>query len=117
MPGAQAKMANSSGAKSRSLADPENLRDLVQRLKEGIYISNREGEILDANPAFLEILGVRSLEELRRYPAADFLDPEERKGELNVLERDGFIREFGLEIKRQGGKTRTALDIAYVDSN
>jgi len=117
MPSAQAKMANSSGAKSRSLADPENLRDLVQRLKEGIYISNREGEILDANPAFLEILGVRSLEELRRHRATDFLDPEVRKWELNVLERDGFIREFELQIKRKDGKTRTALDSAYVVAN
>jgi diguanylate cyclase (GGDEF)-like protein/PAS domain S-box-containing protein len=110
-------MATPSGPKFRSLADPENLRDLVQKLKEGIYISNRQGEILDANPAFLEMLGVASLVELRRHRVTDFLDPDVRKWELSVLERDGFIREFEFQIKRKDGKTRTALDSAYAVKN
>ena len=49
----------------RSLEDPETLRLFVQNLREGIYITNAAGEILDANPACLEIFGVPSLEELR----------------------------------------------------
>jgi diguanylate cyclase (GGDEF)-like protein/PAS domain S-box-containing protein len=110
-------MAGPSGPKSRSLNDPENLRDLVQKLKEGIYISNRQGEVLDANPAFLEMLGISSLEELRRHRLTEFLDPEVRKWELNVLARDGFIREFELQIRRKDGKTRTALDSAYAVEN
>lgn len=110
-------MATPSGPKFRSLTDPENLRDLVQKLKEGIYISNRQGEILDANPAFMEMLGVPSLEELRRHRITDFLDPEVRKWELSVLERDGFIREFEFQIHRKDGKTRTALDSAYAVEN
>src|SRR5215510_8463943 len=117
MPSARATMATSSGHKFRSLTDPENLRDLVQKLKEGIYISNRQGEILDANPAFLEMLGVPSLEELRRHRITEFLDPEVRKWELSVLERDGFIREFEFQIRRKDGKTRTALDSAYAFEN
>src|SRR5919108_1131908 len=98
------------GPKFRSLADPENLRDLVQKLKEGIYISNQEGEILDANPAFLEMFGVSSLDELKKHRVTDFIDPEVRKWELTALHRDGFIREFELQIKRKDGRTRTALD-------
>jgi diguanylate cyclase (GGDEF)-like protein/PAS domain S-box-containing protein len=117
MPGAKTTMAGPSGPKSRSLNDPENLRDLVQRLKEGIYISNRQGEVLDANPAFLEMLGIPSMEELRRHRLTEFLDPEVRKWELNVLARDGFIREFELQIRRKDGKTRTALDSAYAVEN
>jgi diguanylate cyclase (GGDEF)-like protein/PAS domain S-box-containing protein len=117
MPGAKTTMAGPSGPKSRSLNDPENLRDLVQKLKEGIYISNRQGEVLDANPAFLEMLGISSLEELRRHRLTEFLDPEVRKWELNVLARDGFIREFELQIRRKDGKTRTALDSAYAVEN
>ena len=46
----------------RSLDDPETLRLFVRNLSEGIYITNAAGEILDANPACLEILGVPSLE-------------------------------------------------------
>jgi diguanylate cyclase (GGDEF)-like protein/PAS domain S-box-containing protein len=105
------------GPKFRSLADPENLRDLVQKLKEGIYISNQEGEILDANPAFLEMFGVSSLDELKKHRVTDFIDPEVRKWELTALHRDGFIREFELQIKRKDGRTRTALDSAYAVKN
>ena len=50
---------------TRSLNNPELLRELVQNLQEAIYITSAEGEILDANPAMLEMLGVSTLEELR----------------------------------------------------
>ncbi len=44
-----------------SLQDPESLRELVLRMHEGLYVTSREGEIIDANPAFLDMLGVASL--------------------------------------------------------
>ncbi len=49
-------------ARFRSLSDPESLREFTSKLREGIYIVSRDGRILDANPAFLEMLGVSSLE-------------------------------------------------------
>ena len=45
-----------------NLQSETTLRDLVKRLREGIYVTNRAGDILDANPAFLEMFGVESLE-------------------------------------------------------
>jgi diguanylate cyclase (GGDEF)-like protein/PAS domain S-box-containing protein len=98
----------------RSLQDPETLRQLVDRLGEGIYITNERGEILDANPACLEILGVSSLEELRRYRAEDlFADPASRGVEKDVLARDGVLREFEFQIRRPDGEERTVLDTSY----
>ncbi|MGI8497733.1 MAG: GGDEF domain-containing protein [Gemmatimonadaceae bacterium] len=97
-----------------SLDDPETLRVLVRNLQEGIYISNARGEILDANPAFLEMFGVTSLEELRSHTAEELLvDPERRAQELELLNRDGAIREFELRIRRMDGGTRTVLDTTY----
>ena len=49
----------------RRLSDPDALRELFYRLQEGIYITNQKGEVLDANPALLEIFGVRSLRQLQ----------------------------------------------------
>ena len=60
----------------RSLSDPTTLSELALRLREGIYITTMEGEIVDANPAFLEMFGVQSLDELRGFRAGDFLKPE-----------------------------------------
>ncbi|MDQ6830035.1 MAG: sensor domain-containing diguanylate cyclase [Gemmatimonadota bacterium] len=101
---------------SRRLDDPDTLREFVRNVREGIYITNTQGEIIDCNQAFLEMLGVASLDELRHFGGADSLvvDPERRREELELLDRDGAIREFELEIRRPDGAVRTVLDTTYV---
>jgi len=44
-------------------------------LREGIYITTLDGEIVDANPAFLEMFGVDSLDDLKGYHTSDFVKP------------------------------------------
>ena len=79
----------------RSLDDPETLRFFVRNLREGVYITNDAGRILDANPACLEILGFASLEELRAHRAQDlFVDPVQRAQETALLAREGEGREL-----------------------
>jgi diguanylate cyclase (GGDEF)-like protein/PAS domain S-box-containing protein len=92
------------------LDDPESLRGFVKGLREGIYITNPRGEILDANPAFLEMLGVGSVAELRAARATDFVDPELRKRELELIAREGGVREFEFEVRRKDGQRRTVID-------
>src|SRR5688500_19439831 len=95
----------------RSLSDPESLREFARNLGEGIYITTPEGRILDANPAFLEMFGVESLEVLSRLSAFDlFLDPSQRELELRLLEREGRVREFEFQIRRPDGGVRWVLD-------
>jgi len=98
----------------RSLEDPDTLRQLVRKLGEGIYITNSQGDILDANPAFLAVFGVSSLDELRGFHAQDLLtEPASRVEELAVLAREGEVREFELQIRRPDGEERTVLDTSY----
>ena len=64
----------------RSLNDPETLKLLIRSIGEGIYVTDSQGRILDANPAFLDIFGVASLEELQRYEVPQLLaDPTRRE--------------------------------------
>ena len=99
----------------QSLQDPETLRLFIENLREGVYITNEAGEILDANPACLEILGFSSLAELRRYRAQDlFADPAQRLREMEVLAREGEVRELELTLRRRDGEERTVLDSCYV---
>ncbi len=99
----------------RTLDDPATSRKFVRNLREGIYITNPAGELLDANPAMLEIFGVSSVEELRNYSAQDLLvDPGQRQQEKEVLTTEGAVREFELQIKRPDGGIRTVLDTCYV---
>src|SRR5215211_4154183 len=77
----------------RSLSDPESLREFAKNLREGIYISTRDGRMLDANRAFLETLGVRSLSELGEFGASSlYVDPARRAAQMELLERDGSVR-------------------------
>ncbi|HEX6900310.1 MAG TPA: sensor domain-containing diguanylate cyclase [Thermoanaerobaculia bacterium] len=99
----------------RSLQDPETLRQLVLKLQEGIYITSETGEILDANPACLEIFGVASLDELRSHHARDlFADPAARARELELLAQQGGVREFEIVLRRPDGQERTVLDTCHV---
>jgi two-component system cell cycle sensor histidine kinase/response regulator CckA len=102
-------------AVSGSLQAPDTLRYFVDTLKEGIYVTTAEGEILDCNPALLEIFGVGSLEELRRHRAPDlWLDPERRADEIARLRRDGAVRDCEVQIRRPDGGVRTVLDTCTV---
>jgi diguanylate cyclase (GGDEF)-like protein/PAS domain S-box-containing protein len=97
----------------RSLSDPETLAIFAQNLKEGIYITTETGEILDANPAFLEIFGVETLDEMKRHLVSEFVDVDVRKREIALLERAGSLRSRELEVKRLDGTVRTVLDTWY----
>jgi diguanylate cyclase (GGDEF)-like protein/PAS domain S-box-containing protein len=98
----------------QSLQDPETLRLFIENLREGVYITNEAGEILDANPACLEILGVTSVEELRSHRAQDlFADPAQRALEMALLAREGEVRELELILRRPDGQERTVLDSCH----
>ena len=106
---------NAPRSRYRSLSDPESLREFARNLGEGIYITTPEGRILDANPAFLELFGVRSLDDFAGMWAHDlFVDPSQRELELKLLERDGRVREFEFQIRRPDGEIRWVLDTTYV---
>jgi diguanylate cyclase (GGDEF)-like protein/PAS domain S-box-containing protein len=95
------------------LDEAETLRGLVRDLREGIYVSDRAGNVLDANPAFFEMFGVSSLEELRAPRVNGLIvDAARRETELEVLHRDGVIRDFEMEIRRVSGELRTVIDSA-----
>jgi len=98
----------------RSLRDARTLGRFVRNLKEGVYITDVHGRILDANPAFLAMFGVTSLAQLRSITAADLLvEPARRAEELAILAREGSVREFEFTIRTPGGQVRTVLDTAY----
>ncbi len=100
--------------RNRSLSDPETLRQFASKLGEGIYISTPDGEILDANRAFIEIVGVASLAELKDVKTYDLMDPARRSEEAALYQSQGSVRNFEFELKRPDGTTRFVRDTGYV---
>ena len=98
----------------RSLSDPHTLSEIALRLQEGIYITSMDGEIVDANPAFLEMHGVDSLKDLKGYRTGDFVRPEVRAREIALLEREGSVRDVEFQLTRRDGEVRTVMDSAFL---
>lgn len=107
------KPAAPNSSRFRSLSDAETLAKFAQNLGEGIYITTEDGRFLDANPAFLKIFGVATLEELKNYRVSDFMDAEIRKEEVRLVSRAGSVRDRELQITRPDGGVRTVLDTWY----
>jgi diguanylate cyclase (GGDEF)-like protein/PAS domain S-box-containing protein len=104
-----------SSLRFRSLKHPDALIALLENLRESFYILNARGDVIDANAAFLAMLGVRSLSDLRSYSLSDMIaDPKRRMEELEILDTKGVVRDFELEIVRPDGAVRTVLDSCYV---
>jgi len=99
----------------RSLSDPDSLREFAKNLREGIYISTRDGRLLDCNAAFLRVAGVTAISDLGEFGAANlFVDINQRVEWMRLLDRDGSIHEFEMVLRRAGGETRTVLDTSYL---
>jgi diguanylate cyclase (GGDEF)-like protein/PAS domain S-box-containing protein len=106
--------SNAAVTRHRSLDDAATAREFLRNVGEGVYISDLSGRVLDANPAFLEIFGVTSLAELSTQVVSNFLvDPDRRRLELAMLERDGAVKDFELEIIRPDGQRRFVRDTMF----
>ena len=96
------------------LDDPELLRRAVHALRLAVYVASPRGDILDANPAFLRLLGVRSLDDLRTYGVHEMIvDPEAFLAVREAVDRDGAVTNWELAIVRPDGALLTVLDSCH----
>ena len=88
-------------------ASEERCRGIVEGAVEGVYRTSPEGKILAANTALAEILGYSSSEEVVQT-ATDvaqhvWLYPEERSSFLELLDKEGVVRNYECQFKRKDG--------------
>ena len=99
----------------RRLDELATLRLLLKNLPVGVYVTNEQGDILDANPGFLALVGVRSLEQLRDIGADELLvgGRAVRAQQRELLEQTGYLTEHELRLRRPDGQVRTVIDSCY----
>lgn len=79
-------------------------RNLFQEIPIGVYRSTPDGQILDVNPAFVQMLGYPDKEKLLSVNAADlFKTPEDRNFELAELEKTDIVNKFEMRIRQYDG--------------
>ena len=84
--------------------------ELFETLQEGVYFSTPEGQLLDANPALVSMLGYAERKELLSVePAALNFDPGPPVLGRAVDDRGG-VRTREIKLRRKDGKSAVFLD-------
>ena len=82
----------------------ERYRTLFDGVPVGLYRTTPEGKIVDANLAFVEMLGYPSREDLQAISSASlYVDFEDRVRWQALMEREGVVRDFEVRNRRQDG--------------
>ena len=89
----------------------KKFRNLFERVRQGLYISTKEGHFLDCNRALLEMAGYSDKEEFLKIDIAKqlYVDPEDRKTFQALIEERGFVKDFEVEYKKKDGERMTVL--------
>nr|MDJ0906993.1 PAS domain S-box protein [Woeseiaceae bacterium] len=89
-------------------------RGLFENVVDGVYIASREGEIIAANPALVEMLGYESSDELKAAGRTTMLyvNPIDRERVFARLEAEGFVKNFEYRLRRKDGREIVVLENA-----
>ncbi len=80
-------------------------RELFETFSEGILFVTPGGQLLDANPALVRILGYGSKEELQAVNFRDvYVDPSARDAIIRELETKGAVNEREIVMRRKDGR-------------
>jgi PAS domain S-box-containing protein/diguanylate cyclase (GGDEF)-like protein len=81
----------------------ERLQVLLDRLNVGVFRCTPAGELLEANPAFLRLIGVETLEKAQKIGLEAFC--ADRETLVEKLLDNGHVRDVKVPMKRPDGST------------
>src|SRR5262249_26528887 len=80
-------------------------QSLFDDVPVGLFRVARDGQILGANPALMEVLGYPDRQSLAHVKAIGFFaEPKERHAMLEQLKRSGIVRLFEARFYRRDGR-------------
>ena len=92
----------------------EKYRTLFQESRDAIFISSREGRLIDVNQASLDLFGYTREEMLHRIPVSElYVDAAKRDEYRSRLEGTGSCRDYELKLRRKDG---TEIDCLLTSS-
>jgi|GEM_PF-3579192 len=92
----------------------EKYRNLFETSKDVIYISTIEGRLIDVNPVAEEFFGYTKDELLTLDTRELYINAEERVRFQSDIEKDGFVRNYELTLKRSDGTLLQCIETATV---
>ena len=83
-------------------ASEEKYRNLFENSMDAIYISARDGALLEANGAFLNLFGY-TRQEAMKLNTKDAFTAEDRERFIAAMQEKGFVRDFQVKLARKDG--------------
>jgi PAS domain S-box-containing protein len=78
--------------------------DLFESLREGIFFTNPDGELLDANPALVRMMGFEDKEGLKKENFRDTHgDPSQRNLLVRRIIEQGSVQDVNIDFRRKDG--------------
>ncbi|MBS3818850.1 PAS domain S-box protein [bacterium] len=89
-------------------------RSLFEMSKDAIYITSKEGKIIDVNQAFLDLFGY-TWDQIKNINVREhYHNPEEREKFRREIEGKGFVKDYPVKLKQSDGSIRDCLITATV---
>lgn len=102
---AAVRLALEQAEQRRALKEAETrYRSLFDGVPIGLYRSTPTGKLLDANPALVQMLGYPNRESLLTVNLAHlYASPDERQQWQHLIERNGLVQNFEVQLRRLDG--------------
>ncbi len=89
-------------------------RNLFEESLDGIFITQRDGVLKDANPSFLELFGYNRDEMIGRSILMTYVNPSDREDFQREIEENGAARDYHLKLFKKNGTLMDCLVNASV---
>ncbi|MDH7486386.1 MAG: PAS domain S-box protein [Anaerolineae bacterium] len=102
-------------ARQLSLELHQRYRRLFENVPLGLYRTTPNGRILDANAALVQMLGYPNREALMAIKSTDtYVDPQDRERWRELMERQGAVSHFEVQLRRRDGSIMWVENSAQV---
>ena len=89
-------------------------RALFEGSRDAIYVTTREGEIVDANQSMLDLFGYCREKIIGLNARRTYVYPEARRKFQQQIEREGFVRDYEIKLYKKDGTEMECLLSATV---
>jgi two-component system, cell cycle sensor histidine kinase and response regulator CckA len=87
-------------------------RSLFENSQDVIYISDKEGKLLELNPAGVDLFGYGREEILGNPPDQIYADPRDRKSYLAQIKNKKSLKDYELRLRAKNGQIIDGLETA-----
>ncbi|HPX60275.1 MAG TPA: PAS domain S-box protein [Deltaproteobacteria bacterium] len=104
MSGTNTDISGRKAGEERLRESEARYRSIIENIQDVYYRTDKDGKLIIVSPSGVTLLGYESPEELLgRHNAAFWLYPSERSAMLDILHKQGAVRDYEVVLKKKDG--------------